>query len=100
MEGMTKMTSDLIRREDALAYPLSWDNYDKKNGNTHFICGVESYREWIDELPSVDAVEVVRCRECKHLSLTTIGMVMPAGTAQTTSMERQGETQAILCANA
>jgi hypothetical protein len=22
--------------------------------------------EWVDELPAVDAVEVVRCKECKH----------------------------------
>lgn len=28
----------------------------------------------LDAAPSIDAVEVIRCRECKHLSLTTIGM--------------------------
>lgn len=28
----------------------------------------------VEEAPTVDAVEVVRCRECKWLSMTTLGM--------------------------
>lgn len=46
--------SDLISREEALAYPLSFDHYDKQNGNKHFINGVESYREYIEGLPTVE----------------------------------------------
>lgn len=49
--------ADYIDREQALGYPLSYDHYDKKNGDIKFINGVESYREYIDGLPSVDAVE-------------------------------------------
>ncbi len=45
---------DNISRKAALAYPLSWDHYDKEHGNRHFICGVESYREYIASLPSTD----------------------------------------------
>ena len=45
--------SDLISRAEALAYPLSFDHYDKENGSREFICGVESYREYIQGLPSV-----------------------------------------------
>ena len=47
--------SDLISRADALAYPLSFDHYDKENGSREFISGVESYREYIQHLPSVSA---------------------------------------------
>ena len=28
----------------------------------------------IDDAPTIDAVEVVRCKDCKHLSVTTLGM--------------------------
>lgn len=58
--------ADYIDRVQALGYPLSLEHYDKENGNKHFIYGVESYLEYIDGLPSVDAVEVVRCRDCKY----------------------------------
>lgn len=58
--------SELIRREDALAYPLKWNISYNPDEDNRFICGVESYRDWIEELPSIDAVEVVRCKECKH----------------------------------
>ena len=46
--------SDNISRQAALAYPLSWEHYDKEHGDRKFICGVESYREYIEHLPSVD----------------------------------------------
>lgn len=44
--------SDLISRQAAMAFPLSREHYDEKNGNTAFICGVECYRDYIEELPS------------------------------------------------
>ena len=65
--------ADYIDRIQALGYPLSFDHYDKQNGNKHFINGVESYGEYIDGLPSVDAVEVVRCKDCKYASMTSGG---------------------------
>jgi len=57
---------EYIKREEAIAYPLSWDHYDKAHGNRHFIAGVESYREYIEELQTADVVDVVRCKDCKH----------------------------------
>ena len=50
--------SDLISRADAVAYPLGFDHYDKENGSREFICGVESYREYVQHLPSVSAERV------------------------------------------
>ena len=51
----TNTPTDLISRADAVAYPLGFDHYDKENGSREFICGVESYREYIQHLPSVSA---------------------------------------------
>ena len=45
---------DLISRQAAMAYPLSWEHYDKEHGDSKFICGVESYREYIERLPSTE----------------------------------------------
>ena len=53
----TNTPTDLISRADAVAYPLGFDHYDKENGSREFICGVESYREYIQHLPSVKATE-------------------------------------------
>ena len=53
--------SDNISRQAAMAYPLSWEHYDVEHGDRKFICGVESYREYIEHLPSVD--EWIPCSE-------------------------------------
>ena len=53
---------NLISRAEAMAYPLSWEHYDKENGSREFICGVESYRDYIEALPSADA-DWIPCSE-------------------------------------
>lgn len=41
--------------------------YDTEHTNAHFIWGVNSVMEYIKgNLPAVDAVLVVRCKDCKH----------------------------------
>lgn len=91
--------SDLILRADAMAYPLSWKHYDKENGSREFICGVESYREYIENLPSAEAepslkaikrqidehwylgapsaeaVQVVRCKDCINYEKNSLGLM-------------------------
>lgn len=72
--------SDLISREEALAYPLSYEHYDKQNGDIKFIHGVESYRDYIEGLPTVEQkhghwdyygydeisnVHIYRCSKCE-----------------------------------
>ena len=56
-----KKMNDSISRQAAMAYPLSWEHYDMEHGDRKFICGVESYREYIEHLPSVD--EWIPCSE-------------------------------------
>ena len=63
--------SDYISRADAVAYPLGFDHYDNENGSREFICGVESYREYIQHLPSVSAEPTtLERKEAKSTLLT------------------------------
>lgn len=50
--------AEYIKKSDVLAYPIRRDNYDKVNGNEHFINGVESIMEYVEGLPAADVEEV------------------------------------------
>lgn len=52
-----------IDRSQALCHPFANGKYDHEHANEHFILGFESYREWLEELPTID---LVRCGECKY----------------------------------
>ena len=54
----------LIRLGDLMKFPIRIDHYDRENGNEHFVMGIESVLEYAENLPTVDAVEVVRCKDC------------------------------------
>ena len=54
---------DLISRADVLKYPIRLDHYDEVNGSRDFVYGVESVIEYVESLPSADAVEVDRTSE-------------------------------------
>ena len=49
-----------------MQFPIRRDHYDRKNGNKHFINGIETVLEYAEQLPTVDAEAVVRCKDCKH----------------------------------
>lgn len=48
---------DYIKREDATAHPFANGKFDHKNASMDFILGHESYREWLQTLPSADVRE-------------------------------------------
>ena len=54
----------LIGLDDLMKFPIRIDHYDRENGNEHFVLGIESVLEYAENLPTVDAVEVVRCKDC------------------------------------
>ena len=62
--------SDLINKEDALyATEVGRDNWTSPNNSeAWWACGEmrDAIRKAIESLPTIDAVEVVRCKECKH----------------------------------
>lgn len=48
---------DLIDRDKLLSYPIRRNHYDKKNGNEHFINGIQSVMEYAECLPVVKTRE-------------------------------------------
>lgn len=58
--------SDYIEREAALAYPIRKDKCDRKHANKHFIFGIESVIEFVENLPAADVAPVIRCEECRY----------------------------------
>ena len=47
-----------IEREAILSYPIRADHCDKKHANEHFIFGIESVMEFVENLPAADVAEV------------------------------------------
>lgn len=58
--------AEYIERGALRQFPIRRNHYDRKNGNKHFINGIESVLEYAEQLPTVDAEDVVRCKDCKH----------------------------------
>lgn len=51
--------AEYIEREALMRFPIRRDHYDRKNGNKHFINGVETVLEYAETLPAADVVTVV-----------------------------------------
>lgn len=66
--------SDYIEREAALAYPIRKDKCDRKHANKHFIFGIESVIEFVENLPAADVAPVrhgMTGNEYQRLALRT-----------------------------
>ena len=46
-----------IKLDDIKAYPIRLDHCDRKNGNIHFILGIETVMEYVDYLPVYELEE-------------------------------------------
>lgn len=53
---------EYIERAAVLSYPIRADRCDKNNANEHFIFGIESVIEYVENLPAADVAEVRRGR--------------------------------------
>lgn len=58
------MQKEYIEREVVLALRKVFS--DKENGNEHFLNGIETAIEFVQNIPAADVAEVVRCKDCKH----------------------------------
>ena len=58
---------EYIKREELMKFPIRRNHYDKKHGDEHFINGIETVLEYAENLPTVDAVPVVRCKDCQKM---------------------------------
>lgn len=64
--------AEYIDREALMKFPIRANHCDKEHANTHFINGIESVMEYAEQLPTVDAEVVVRCKDCKYLVNATV----------------------------
>ena len=56
------------------AFPIRIDHYDEEHGNRHFVLGIESVMEYIEEAPSID-IEPKRGEWVKRTHNTLIAQV-------------------------
>ena len=61
-----------VKMDDIMQFPIRRDHYDRENGDPHFINGVESVMEYIETLPTIDAVPVIRCKVCLKKRLCSL----------------------------
>lgn len=57
----------LIDGDKLQEFPIRANRCDKEHVNEHFINGIETVLEYAEQLPTVDAEVVVRCKDCKYL---------------------------------
>lgn len=51
--------AEYIKREAIMKFPIRKDHCDKKHANEHFIFGIESVLEYVENLPAADVAPVV-----------------------------------------
>lgn len=54
--------AEYIKRADVLAYPIRADHCDREHANEHFILGIESVLEYVEQLPTADVAPVAHGR--------------------------------------
>lgn len=57
---------EYVKRAAIMEFPIRKDHCDKERANEHFIFGVESVLEYVENLPSADVAPVVHCKDCAH----------------------------------
>lgn len=62
---------EYIKRAAIMEFPIRKDHCDKERANEHFIFGIESVLEYVQNLPAADVAPVERCRGCKHCEEAT-----------------------------
>ena len=61
--------AEYIDREVIMKFPIRKDHCDKEHANGHFINGIESVLEYVENLPAVDVSPVRHGRWEKHSGL-------------------------------
>lgn len=51
--------AEYIKREAIMEFPIRKDRCDKERANEHFIFGIESVLEYVENLPAADVAPVV-----------------------------------------
>lgn len=54
--------AEYLEREAIMKFPIRKDQSDKEHANEHFIFGIESVLEYVENLPAADVAPVVHGR--------------------------------------
>lgn len=54
--------AEYVEREAIMEFPIRKDHCDKEHANEHFIFGIESVLEYVENLPAADVAPVVHGR--------------------------------------
>lgn len=54
--------AEYIERESIMKFPIRKDQCDKEHANEHFIFGIESVLEYVENLPAADVAQVMHGR--------------------------------------
>ena len=57
---------EYIERGALMQFPIRRNHYDRKNGNKHFINGVESVLEYAENLPAADVAPVIHAHWIRY----------------------------------
>lgn len=63
----------LIDGDKLQEFPIRANSCDKEHANEHFINGIETVLEYAEQLPTVDAVSVTRCKNCRSYNKPKTG---------------------------
>lgn len=69
--------AEYIEREAIMEFPIRKDRCDKEHANEHFIFGIESVLEYVENLPSADVAPVVHARWIARSDKGVISMTHP-----------------------
>ena len=65
-------SADALNTLKQLAYETALNQFDFDTSVVFEDIAKNRLETWVDLIPTVDAVEVVRCKDCKHLSADRI----------------------------
>ena len=77
----------LIDADKLQQFPIRAKHCDKEHANKHFLNGIETVLEYAEQLPTVDAEVVVRCKNCTHYDLGVCLKIYSDGNAQKDSWQ-------------
>lgn len=93
----------LIDADKLQQFPIRANRCDKEHANKHFLNGIESVMEYAEQLPTVDAEVVVRCKNCtsgtmsddnKYIICCRLGVGMELDDFCSSGERKEGKTDA------
>lgn len=84
----------LIDLDRLMEFPIRLDHCDTEHGDMTFVYGIESVLEYAEYLPIIDAVPVVRCKDCakrEYCRTSTVWAVVPSDDWFCADAERKEE---------